>query len=276
MKLKDIFEDITPQELYTVERFADNLWSKYGVDVQFTKHFMDRVNDPRNQPPIYVDDLIDMFRKEYQQQGQHIAQLPDQAQSVMRDLITKLNLPFVIASGYRGKQMIVKTAMRKKNFQTSNPVFAVEHVIDNDSGPGTTPNNREIDYFGAVVHMKPSTFLKLASPLEGEPSVTFFRERIRNGEGFGAPMLYIGVPDGWKAGNFDGKTMVKGHEGRNRMTAIMQEEGDVPVETHILLSSKHVEWRARNISTQPMQLLDKGCYRETTGSWVTGPLFVDG
>lgn len=130
MKVQDILgEDITQQELFTVERFADSMWSKYGVDVQFTKHFMDRVNDPRNQPPIYVDDLIDLFRKAYQQQGQHIAQLPDQAQSVMRDMITQLNLPFVIVDGYRSKKLIAKTAMRKKNFGTSNQVFSVEGLI---------------------------------------------------------------------------------------------------------------------------------------------------
>ena len=126
MRVQDILsEEVSQRELYTVERFADDLWRQYGIDVQFTKHFVERVNDPRNNPPIYVDDLIDMFRKEYHSQGEHISQLPDQSQGVMRDMFTKLNLPFVIIDGKRGKTMVTKTAMRKKDFRTSNPTFDV-------------------------------------------------------------------------------------------------------------------------------------------------------
>jgi hypothetical protein len=125
MKLCDVFEDITPRELYTVEKFADDLWSAYGIDVQFTKHFIDRVNDPRNKPPIFVDDLIDMFRKEYQHQGASIAALPTQSQGVMRDMITRLNLPFVMTGGKNNKTMVAKTTMRKDKFTTTSPVFDV-------------------------------------------------------------------------------------------------------------------------------------------------------
>lgn len=125
MKVCDILEDITPQELYTVSQFADDLWNRFGIDVQFTKHFIERVNDPRNNPPIYVDDLIDMFRKEYQQHGHNIAQLTDQTQGVMRDMVTKLNLPFVLVKGYRDTKLVAKSIIRKPNFQTTNPIFSV-------------------------------------------------------------------------------------------------------------------------------------------------------
>lgn len=125
MKLEDIFEDITPQELYTVERFANDLFNKLGVDVQFSAHFVQRVNDPRNKPGIYVDDLIDMFRKEYQQHGKDLAQLPGEAQGVLRDAFTKLNLPFVITQRYGGKTLLAKSTMRKKVFGTTSKMFTV-------------------------------------------------------------------------------------------------------------------------------------------------------
>ncbi len=45
MKLSELREDVTPKQLDDVEAFADRLWGKLGVDVEFTKHFIDRLND---------------------------------------------------------------------------------------------------------------------------------------------------------------------------------------------------------------------------------------
>jgi len=71
----------------------------------------------------------------------------------------------------------------------------LEYIVDNShTSPGATPKNMDVDYFGFVVQMKPSTFLKLAAPLTEDPSVAYFRQRIKNGEGFGSPMLFIQVP----------------------------------------------------------------------------------
>jgi hypothetical protein len=160
----------------------------------------------------------------------------------------------------------------------------IEYVVDNKNGPGSTPNNQEIGYLGIVVKMKPSMFLKLASPLGKETSVDFFRERIKNKDGIGSPMLYIKVPDAWKEEDFTiddegtsrshSDVYVRSHEGRNRMTAIMKEEGDEPVEVHILLRSDHVEWKSKHISSTVKKELNKGCYRENRRSeWIEGPLF---
>jgi hypothetical protein len=40
---------ITKSDLDQVEKFADRLFAKVGIDVEFTRHFMDRVNDARNE-----------------------------------------------------------------------------------------------------------------------------------------------------------------------------------------------------------------------------------
>jgi hypothetical protein len=126
MKVREILEeDITPQEMYTVERFANDLFQKYGIDIRFSNHFMNRANDPRNQPPIYIDDLVDMFRKAYKKHGDKIADLPDESQLVIRDMVEKLNLPFVISRRYGPRALVAKTVQRKKNFGTSNQVLPV-------------------------------------------------------------------------------------------------------------------------------------------------------
>ena len=40
-------------DIAQLEKFADRLFGKVGIDVEFTRHFMDRVNDIRNQKPNY-------------------------------------------------------------------------------------------------------------------------------------------------------------------------------------------------------------------------------
>jgi hypothetical protein len=152
----------------------------------------------------------------------------------------------------------------------------LEYVADNVKGPGSTPNNQDIDYFGFRVLMKPSLFLKLAAPLPEGKSVEFFKERLKNKEGIGSPMLYIAVPREWKEEKFDtGVPKVDGHEGRNRMTAIKEVEGDDPVEVHIILKSRSVEWRNRHITQKIKNELNKGMNKETVDSLVDGPLFTE-
>ena len=41
-----------------VEDYADKLFGELGLDVEFSKHFRDRLNDPRNTKPITAAELI--------------------------------------------------------------------------------------------------------------------------------------------------------------------------------------------------------------------------
>jgi hypothetical protein len=78
-------------------------------------------------------------------------------------------------------------------------------------------------------------------------------------------MLYIAVPAEWREENFESDDVkVFGHEGRNRMTAIKEIEGDEPVETHIILQSRGIEWRARHITAKIKDELNKGIHRESS------------
>ena len=43
---------ISKTDLDNVEKYADRLYKAVGVDVEFTRHFLDRVNDARNKKQI--------------------------------------------------------------------------------------------------------------------------------------------------------------------------------------------------------------------------------
>ena len=130
MRAKEfIIEDVSATELDNVERFADALWAKLGIDVEFTRHFIDRVNDPRNIKPISAAELVRLFRKEYEQWGKKIKSLDDREEAVLNDLLTDINLPFVMrdrATDDSPKELVAKTVMRKQNFKTPNTKYSVK------------------------------------------------------------------------------------------------------------------------------------------------------
>ncbi|MCX7593766.1 MAG: hypothetical protein N2235_08400 [Fischerella sp.] len=120
-----IFE-ITAAELDAVEKFADALWGKLGIDIDFTRHFLDRVNDERNGKPINAAELIRLFKKEYAEHGRNISKLSN-TEAVMKDLLTNINLPFVYLDNNQDKdRLVAKTVMRKSDFKTSDPEFIVD------------------------------------------------------------------------------------------------------------------------------------------------------
>ena len=51
LEIRKISEDISRSDLDQIERYADKLFAAVGIDVEFTRHFLDRVNDERNKKP---------------------------------------------------------------------------------------------------------------------------------------------------------------------------------------------------------------------------------
>ena len=125
MKLSELREDVTLKQLDDVEAFADRLWGKLGVDVEFTKHFIDRLNDERNGKEISAAELIRLFKKEYEKFGKDIKALDDSDEAVFKDLMTDLNLPFIMRDRRDGKELKAKTIMRKKDFKHDDKSYEV-------------------------------------------------------------------------------------------------------------------------------------------------------
>jgi hypothetical protein len=115
-------EMISSNELDAVENYADKLFKELGLDVEFSKHFKERVNDPRNSKPITPAELIGLFKRAYSKSGKKISEMPPNAEAVLQDMRTDLNTPFVIEFDPRKGELdlVLKTIMRKRDFMTTN------------------------------------------------------------------------------------------------------------------------------------------------------------
>jgi shikimate kinase len=123
--------EVTKQQLDQLEALLDKAFAKLGIDIEFTRHFFDRINDPRNKTQITPKEIALLYKKEYIKYGKPLAKLPDGAQGVMKDLESDINIPFVIKVDRKNNEvdLVAKTIMRKKNFTTPNKQYPVESVI---------------------------------------------------------------------------------------------------------------------------------------------------
>lgn len=113
---------ITQTDIRELEKFADELLDKYGIDIEFTKHFGERMSDARNTPCITVKELKDFFRKVYANQGAKIKGNRG-IEAVIKDAQRALNMPVVIDMNKGEVEVVFKTIMRKKNFSTPNKII---------------------------------------------------------------------------------------------------------------------------------------------------------
>ena len=128
IKLKPLLKErVTQADIYNVEAYLDKLFAAINVDVEFSAHFIARVNDVRNRKQIEVDELEDIFIKTYEEYGLEIPNLGANAEAVLVDMESDINVPFVLKynSTTKNMELISKTIMRKVNFQTSNKKLKV-------------------------------------------------------------------------------------------------------------------------------------------------------
>ena len=109
-------------------------------------------------------------------------------------------------------------------------------IFDQENGVGQVPLNQSVNYRGFTAMMRPSKFLELAADLEApkKSSVEYIRKAIDQGKGVGSPFLNLDFETG----------KVDSHDGRHRMLAILEKNGDAPVPVHIFGKG---EQRARSL-----------------------------
>lgn len=124
---------VTAQQLQALEAYLDALYAKNNMDFEFTRHFLDRVNDPRNQKPITFDELKKLFIDSQKRYGSTFAKKKLGYQAVITDLSTKLNSPFMmyIHPKTHHLDLVPKTVMRKDHFHTPDPVYRIESIRSN-------------------------------------------------------------------------------------------------------------------------------------------------
>lgn len=109
---------ITRDDMRELEKFGDELLKVYGIDIEFTKHFGDRMSDERNIPCITVAEIRDFFKKIYINKGIKIKGNVG-IEAVLNDIQKKLNMPVIIDRKSGGDvEVRFKTIMRKKDFKT--------------------------------------------------------------------------------------------------------------------------------------------------------------
>ena len=123
-------KEVTKSDLDQLERYADRLFGAVGIDVEFTRHFLDRVNDVRNKMQITTAELTRLFKQSYRKFGKVIRKLGPDAQAVLSDMKTDINMPFVLNLKGGELELVAKTVMRKKDFKTSNPKLAFEEISE--------------------------------------------------------------------------------------------------------------------------------------------------
>ena len=113
-------DEISASELKKLEKQLDKLFADAGIDIEFTRHFLDRVNDARNIKQITIAELRKMFQSAYKKYKQQLAKFGDKFQAVLNDPKTMINVPFVLQWDRKNNEMdlVSKTVMRKKNFKT--------------------------------------------------------------------------------------------------------------------------------------------------------------
>lgn len=121
-----------PSDIRDLEKFADALLDKYGIDIEFTKHFGERMGDDRNNPCIKMEELKDLFRKISEDKGKRV-KLKNVKEAVLVDMQKKLNIPFVIRTTPNGDfELTLKTIMRKKGFKTPDKRVVYEELKVSD------------------------------------------------------------------------------------------------------------------------------------------------
>ena len=118
-------KEISWEELRHVEKYLNGVWKHLGIDFELTRHFFERVNDPRNKKPITATELVKIFTDAYKKYGKMIAgkvtpETEKTFDSVLTDLSTKINSPVVVEWDKKARELVMKakTVMRVNHFYT--------------------------------------------------------------------------------------------------------------------------------------------------------------
>lgn len=134
--------------LRTIEKKLDDLFAKVGLDIRFTKHFIDRINDERNIKPITAEELINTFVKTFRKYGNKLKAIRPHFEAVIADISNLLNIPFALVWDEKNNEidLVVKTIMRKDNFHSPDPKLVVEKIFDLEYGLKVleNPTQREL------------------------------------------------------------------------------------------------------------------------------------
>lgn len=84
-----------------------------GIPIRITTHFVDRINDTRNQEPISLGEVVDFFSKLLLKKRSVLQDLSDGTGIQVVDLETDITVPFIKSEGVLVAATIMRGEMRR-------------------------------------------------------------------------------------------------------------------------------------------------------------------
>lgn len=132
-----IKEDISDLEMSAMIDHVNSKWARFNLSIDFGTHFGQRLNDPRNKPPITLEEVAQLFNKMLFSAAKAIYKLPNPYHAVMRH--NDINVMFVIVGDKGGPRTIVlKSIIRKHDFESKSKVFTANPVITKPNQPNVS------------------------------------------------------------------------------------------------------------------------------------------
>ena len=149
--------EITREDLARLEPIIDSFFREHNIDVDFQgkyTHFLDRLNDPRNESQIHIEDLANFFEDLASEYGDDIAQQLDNQQptGVGSDyqFDIPLHMPFQLQWNRSTKmiELVPRTVKKQRKAWQKNDPNDVEYRIESITSKG-----KLVTEGGAAGHM---------------------------------------------------------------------------------------------------------------------------
>lgn len=116
--------EMSMSQVQTLDSRLDALFSRLGIDVVFSKHFVERLEG--REQDIEPDEVYQAFVKFLRKYGDKVY-ASRELNGVLKDISDDINIPFSIKLKERGRKLYTITVMRKKDFKTysADEVFTV-------------------------------------------------------------------------------------------------------------------------------------------------------
>jgi hypothetical protein len=111
------------------EKLVNRLLDRFKIELDFTKHFRERMSDSRNDPCISLQELGAIIHKlysKYKNGEQSLSKYKD-TEIVLKDVQSDLNIPVALEYDRKNDKLEItaKTIMRKKKFLSPDPIVRI-------------------------------------------------------------------------------------------------------------------------------------------------------
>lgn len=114
MRLAEFLVEESNSQL--ARHYTDALNTRFqpaGIPVKVTTHFVDRINDPRNQEPIGLGEVVDFFSKLLLKKQTVLQDLAEGSSIQVVDLETDITVPFIKSNGVLVAATIIRGEMKR-------------------------------------------------------------------------------------------------------------------------------------------------------------------